>query len=93
MSLRKLNFWKLATFLLLAVLGLIFSLGFTQSRPANRTVEAEEFVLKDSGGKVRGWIGIKGDQPTIQLYDEDRTTIWNSAVNRFDPGIVKPKPR
>lgn len=37
--------------------------------PGTRTVEANEFVLKDSTGKVRGRFSIFGENTHMQLFD------------------------
>jgi hypothetical protein len=83
------NPWKFSTFILMFVLGLIVWMGFTQSGPAGKTVEAESFILRDSDGNVRGKIWMKGNQPNIQLYDRDGTTVWDATPNTADPGIVR----
>ena len=88
---HKVNPWKLATVLLVLVLGLIVSMGFTQSQPVSKTVEAESFILRDSEGNIRGKIWMKAEQPRIQLYDRDGTTIWQAVPNTGDPGIVHPR--
>ena len=86
---RKLNPWKLATFLLMFLLGLIVWMGVTESRTDGKTIEAETFVLRDSGGNVRAEMWMKGDQPRIELYDRDGTTVWAATPNTADPGIVR----
>ena len=71
------------------VLGLIVWMGSTQSRSAVKTVEAEAFILRDTEGNIRGKISMKGNQPNIQLYDRDGTTVWDVTPNTADPGIVR----
>ena len=34
-----------------------------------RTVEANEFVLRDANGKERAWLGVIGSGPMLALYD------------------------
>jgi len=85
---RQINPWKFATFFLIFVLALIVSMGFTQSRPTGKAVEAEAFILRDIEGNTRGKIWMKGNQPNIQLYDRDGTIVWDATPNTADPGIV-----
>ncbi len=90
MSGRTSNPWKLSTFLLLAIVGLTVCLGFARPRPAVKTVEAEEFVLRDSDGKVRARIAMQGEQPKILIYDESGRAIWNAPNSGLTPLSIKP---
>jgi|HubBroStandDraft_5_1064220.scaffolds.fasta_scaffold219024_2 hypothetical protein len=41
-----------------------------QAHPANQTVEAEKFILKDSNGIIRARLQLEpGDKPTLSLLD------------------------
>ena len=50
----------------------------------NRTVEANEFVLKDSGGNIRGAFAVLGDEPGLQIWDGNQDVrialgLWDGA--------------
>lgn len=73
------NRWRIASWVLLLLLASVIFLGaHAQSEPPARTVEAQEFILKDSGGRVRAKLGMKNDQPVIEFYDEPGSVVWKS---------------
>lgn len=51
----------------LAVIAVIVVMG---QAPSKKIVEANEFILKDDGGKVRGKLWTNGDESIIDLVDE-----------------------
>jgi hypothetical protein len=66
----------MATGLLLLVLGCILLMGsYRQSEPSIRTIQAEEFILKDSSGRTRATLSMKDDKPEIDFYSETGTLI------------------
>jgi len=68
---------------------MIFLGAHRQSEPAVRTVEAQEFVLKDSSGRIRARLGMKNDQSSIEFYDEQGTTIFTVPNKGFKPVQVR----
>jgi uncharacterized protein (DUF58 family) len=86
MSAGNVNHWRIASWFLLMLLACLIFLGASrQSEPPGRTVEAQEFVLKDSSGRVRARIGMKNDQSSIEFYDEQGSTIWTVPNKGFKP--------
>lgn len=78
------NYWRLTTWLLLLLLGCAILLGaHRQTEPTTRTVEAEEFILKDSSGHMRARLGMKSDKPQIEFFD----TNGNSVAKLPDKGL------
>jgi len=75
---RVSNPWKFSTFFLLIVMGLLVCLGFDRPDNSTKTVEAQEFVLKDNSGKVRARIAMENNQPKMLFYDKTGRTIWNA---------------
>ncbi len=59
--------------------------------PAKRTVEANEFILKDGNGKVRATLRMGGDffaMPELNFIDEKGTTrlrLWGGRERVGDP--------
>jgi len=48
--------------------------------PGTRTVEANEFVLRDADGRIRGWLGVRDDNPGLSLYGANgKPQVWLSA--------------
>lgn len=73
------NRWRIASWVLLILLAIVIFLGaHAQSEAPARTVEAQEFILKDSSGRVRAKLGMKNDQSVIELYDEQGSVVWKS---------------
>ena len=73
------NRWRIASWVLLMLLASVIFLGaHAQSEPPARTVEAQEFILKDGSGRVRAKLGMKNDQSVIEFYDEQGAVIWKS---------------
>jgi len=81
------NRWRIASWILLMLLASMIFLGaHGQSEPPTRTVEAQEFILKDSSGRVRAKLGMKNDQSVIEFYDEQGSVIWKSPTgNKLKP--------
>lgn len=80
----KINPWKLATFFLLGVMALLLWMGVApyqqklspyqqnaEPKTPSNTVEAQQFVLKDSSGKVRAQLSMRDGQPRLVFYDEN----------------------
>lgn len=61
---RRLKRWGLA---FLSLIAAVVVMG--QARPS-RTLEAEQFVLKDPRARVRATLTILGDAPQLNLYDK-----------------------
>ena len=80
------NRWRIASWVLLMLLASVIFLGaHAQSEPPARTVEAQEFLLKDSSGRVRARLGMKNDQANIEFYDEQGATVWTVPNKGFKP--------
>jgi len=81
------NRWRIASWILLMLLASMIFLGaHGQSEPPTRTVEAQEFILKDSSGRVRAKLGMKNDQSVIEFCDEQGSVIWKSPTgNKLKP--------
>ena len=55
---------------LVALVLVALMLLMAQAYPANRTIEGEKFLLKDSSGKTRARLQMEaGDRPTLSLLD------------------------
>jgi hypothetical protein len=90
MSARNVNHWRIASWFLLMLLACMIFLGaHGQIEPRTRTIEAQEFVLKDSGGRVRAKLGMKNDQSAIEFYDEQGSVIWTVPSKGFKPVQVR----
>jgi hypothetical protein len=82
---RQNRFWRIAVVLILLVT--VFSRtanvgaqGDPGVRPANKTLEAGTFLLKDSAGNMRGKMTVDGDRhPLLEFYDLDGKVIWSTA--------------
>lgn len=80
------NHWRIASWFLLMLLACVIFLGaHGQSEPPTRTIEAHEFVLKDSSGRVRAKLGMKDDQSAIEFYDERGSVVWTVPSKGFKP--------
>lgn len=80
------NYWKLATWVLLLLLGCAILLGaHWQAEPTTKRVEAEEFILKDSTGHIRARIGMKDDKPQIEFYNENGNSVAKLPNYGFTP--------
>ena len=66
----------------------IFLGAHAQSEPPAKTVEAQEFILKDSSGRMRARLGMKNDQANIEFYDEQGATVWTVPNKGFKPILV-----
>ena len=55
-----------------ALIGIVAMVLMGQAVPGSRTVEAEQFVLKDASGKIRGTLAIRADgTPRLEFLEED----------------------
>ena len=80
------NRWRIASWVLLILLASVIFLGaHAQSEPPARTVEAQEFILKDSSGRVRAKLGMKDDQSAIEFYGERGSVVWTVPNKGFKP--------
>jgi hypothetical protein len=50
-----------------------------------RTVEAEEFILKDASGRVRAELSMVGTGPSLRLKDEAGTAMVTLSLNDGAP--------
>ena len=77
MSAGNVNHWRIASWFLLMLLSCVMLLGaHRQDEPPTRTLQAQEFVLKDSSGRVRARLGMKNDQSSMEFYDEQGSVVW-----------------
>jgi hypothetical protein len=77
MSAGTVNHWRIASWFLLMLLSCVILLGaHRQGEPPTRTLQAQEFVLKDDSGRVRARLGMKNDQSSIEFYDEQGSIVW-----------------
>ena len=56
----------------------IFLSAHGQTGSTAKTIEAQEFILKDNSGRVRARLGMNNEQPSIELYDEHGSVVWKS---------------
>jgi len=76
MSAGNVNHWRIASWFLLMLLSCVILLGARrQGEPLTPTLQAQEFVLKDSSGRVRARLGMKNDQSNIEFYDEQGSVV------------------
>jgi hypothetical protein len=55
-----------------ALIGIVAMVLMGQAVPGSRTVEAEQFVLKDASGKTRGTMATRADgTPRLEFLEED----------------------
>lgn len=86
MAAGNVNHWRIASWFLLMLLACIIFLGaHRQAEPLTRTVEAEEFILKDSSGRVRAKLDMKNDQSSIEFYDEQGSLVWTVPSRGLKP--------
>lgn len=72
---------------LLVLVGAALVMG--QVSPRSRTLEAEGFFLRDTGGKVRAVLGILADgSPGLALHDADGTPRIGLTVTARGPHVV-----
>ncbi len=55
--------------------------------PATRTVEANEFVLRDESGRVRGRLSMTDSGPALSLYDQNGHIRIMLDVLASGPGL------
>jgi hypothetical protein len=78
------TFRRIAIALLVAV-GAVLLMG--QAAPQHRSIQAEEFILTDGGGKARAsWTVTKGD-PTLMFYDHGGDSRMALFLNQDEPQI------
>lgn len=52
-----------------------------------KTVEANEFVLKDASGRVRGQLLMRLLGPDLTLFDENGTPLAGLGASAYGPGL------
>jgi hypothetical protein len=78
--------WKIASFLLLFVVGSSLATGLVAQERIEpplmraKTVEAHSFLLKDSDGNIRGQMNMKADRPNFELYDKSGRVVWSAPT-------------
>jgi hypothetical protein len=79
---------RLATSALMLVCGALFTMAQTSATVPD-TVEAQQFVLRDSGGKLRGSIGVLSDGAAgLNLSDTNgRTRVTVDLASNGTPGV------
>lgn len=79
---KPINPWKISACLLLLLLACTVLLGaYRRTEPSTKTIEAEEFILKDSSGQTRARLGMDHDNAKIEFYDQNGKLI-TSMPNR-----------
>ncbi len=76
---------KLAGVLALALVGCSLLLGAASPK---RTVEAEEFILRDANGEVRAILHMKPNGPGLLFYDANGESRVALAVTRLGPMLA-----
>ena len=68
----------------------IASLVLMGQSPANRTVEANEFILKDENGKIRGiWSNVAASGPIFTLLDSTgKRRVTLNVLDVLGPGLT-----
>src|SRR5438309_657668 len=81
---------RLKQIVTLIVVGAAAALIMGQSRSQPRTFEAEEFVLKDRNGELRGRLYMNGDNPVLYLkgVGEKRELWLEGGSSSGDPGLL-----
>ena len=64
---------KLAGVLVLTLVGCWLLLGVASPK---RTVQAEEFILRDANGKVQVMLGAGAEGPTLVLFDANGKLVF-----------------
>ena len=72
--------WKVAALVLTVALGLVLVLSARADLPypdriRARTLEVDEFVLKDAGGNVRARMATDGKGTQLTIYDEEGKVV------------------
>ena len=71
-----------------AVLVLVAAMLLMGQASPNRTVEANEFVLKDANGKMQARLGLTANAPGLTLYEADGEVIRTFlGVGADGPGL------
>lgn len=52
-----------------------------QASAPPKIVEAERFVIKDSGGNIRGWLGVFGEGSELTLGNSDKQPMMTLKVS------------
>ncbi len=71
-------------YLLACTAGLLFLLGFDDSKQVPRVVDAEKFVLRDANGKVWAEFGLQSGRPSLSLLDEKG--VWRARLALLEDG-------
>lgn len=77
------NFKKIGAVALILI-GSVLLMG---QAPASRTVEANEFILKDASGKVRGRLSMAAFGPEFALLDNNGERRASLNLLADDPGV------
>ncbi len=70
--------WKLAALVLLLSCLVLLLAGFDYPQPflvKARSVEAQNFVLRDSDGQIRARMAISEDGPRLSFFDEQGNVV------------------
>jgi hypothetical protein len=76
--------WQIAALVLLAIVGFSRTANVkaqqrSQSEPARgTTVEAQNFLLKDATGAVRGQLTVRDSKAQLELYDSTGKVTWST---------------
>jgi len=82
---KQTQHWKLISLLAFALVlvswaGGLWAQGRQGQSAPTEAIEAQNFVLKDANGTVRGQLSLKGNTPTLELYDALGRVIWSTAA-------------
>lgn len=45
-----------------------------------KSVESQEFVLKDAGGATRARLRVRADQTSLEFYDDKGNVVWSAPT-------------
>jgi hypothetical protein len=75
---QRIRRWKLAALVLLLVCLVLLLAGFDYAQPnlvKARSVEAQNFVLRDADGQIRARMAVGEDGPRLSFFDEHGKVI------------------
>jgi hypothetical protein len=73
---RRNRRWKLAALALLLGCLVLLLAGFDYAQPfLARSVEAQNFVLRDADGRIRARMAISEDGPRLSFFDEQGNVV------------------
>jgi len=70
--------WKLAALIMLMACLVLLAAGFDFAQPnlvKARSVEAQNFVLRDADGQIRARMAIGDDGPRLSFFDEQGNVV------------------